>query len=167
METQVSLRHANPDEADDIQSVSRAIWHAAYDGILGETTVENVLDEWYAIERLQADIECSIFYAAELEGEIVGFANAGPHSTDEAATFELSRIYILPDHWNRGIGSRLLEAACGAVRDAGGNSLRLTVLAANDVGVGFYESHGFERREQVKIELDGEPYRGFVYATQL
>lgn len=167
MKYQPSIRQSELEDAEAIQRVSRASWHSAYDAILGEGTVDNVIDEWYEIDRLRTDIERSIFYVAELDSEVVGFANAGPNPEYEEGTFELFRIYVLPEHWNHGIGGQLLEFVCADVKEEGGSSLRLAVLAENDVGVGFYESHGFERLEEGNIELDGKPYKEFVYAKQL
>lgn len=167
MNLQPFIRESEGEDAKAIQRVSRASWHAAYDAILGADTVDDVIDEWYDVDRLQTAIERSIFYVAEVDGEVVGFANAGPNPEYEEGRFELFRIYVLPEHWNQGIGGRLLEWVCAGVREEGGSSLRLSVLAENDVGVRFYESKGFERIEEGVIELDGEPYQEFVYTKHL
>jgi GNAT superfamily N-acetyltransferase len=64
---------------------------------------------------------------AEEDGRAIGFA-----------AFEgewLHALYVLPDHWDRGVGGRLLELA--------GPVSVLWVLERNDRGRRFYERHGW------------------------
>ncbi|MFC6765022.1 GNAT family N-acetyltransferase [Natrinema soli] len=167
MGVQLSIRNAEPADAEEIQTISRASWHKAYDDILGEETVDNVIDEWYEIDGLRTSIEETIFYVGERDGELVGFANAGQNPVYEEGTFELFRIYVLPEYWNRGIGSRLLESVIADVKSEEGNELRLSVLMENEAGVGFYELHDFERVETEKIEFDGDTYEEYRYVKPL
>ena len=43
----MKVREATPEDAASVQAVSQAAWHTAHDHILGETTVEQLLEEWY------------------------------------------------------------------------------------------------------------------------
>lgn len=167
MEGQPSIRRAKLDDAENVQTVARASWHTAYDEILGEETVNSVIDSWYEIDGLRTAIKETIFYVAERDGELIGFANAGQNPEYEDDTFELFRIYVLPEYWNRGIGSQLLEPVVGDVKSEGGNQLRLSVLAENEVGVGFYKSHDFERVKEEDIEFSGETYEEYEYVKSL
>lgn len=167
MEEQPPIRNAEPDDAEAVRSVSRASWHAAYDDVLGADTVDAVVDEWYEVDGLRTAIDETIFHVADRDGDLVGFANAGRNPEYGADAFELFRIYVQPDDWNRGIGGRLLESVRADVRREGGDRLRLSVLAENEVGVRFYESHGFERLASEAIELDGETYVEYAYVKRL
>lgn len=48
-------------------------------------------------------------------------------------------LFVLPEHWNEGIGSALLDSALSEKKD-----LLLQVYADNERAVGFYRKHGFE-----------------------
>jgi len=148
----VTVREAIPEDAGRIQSVARETWHAAYDDILGSGTVDDTVDEWYALDRLreQVDDPEHAFYVAETDG-IAGFAHARPDS-ERAGVWALGRLYVRPDRWSEGIGTRLLARVEADARDAGADHLRLGVLTDNEIGVSFYESRGFGFVEETRDE---------------
>lgn len=166
----VTVREATPDDAPAVQDVARESWHAAHDHVLGRDRVTETLEEWYGLEDLEETIEESrdrrdaIFLVAEDGGEIVGFAQAGPHA-DEPAIGSLYRIYVHPDRWGAGIGTDLLEAIEETLA-AEFDRLWLAVLAENEVGVSFYESQGFERVGVQECDLE-EGVEEYVYEKPL
>ena len=162
-----AIRPATPADAEEVLSVARESWHAAYDDILGEDTVEAVLEDWYRLGDLRAAIGDSTFVVADRDGTVVGFAHAGPNPDAIDGTYQLYRIYVRPDLWGRAIGGRLIDRVADAVRAAGGDRLRLGVLADNDVGVSFYESRGFDRVDTGTVELAGETVEEYTYETSL
>lgn len=62
----------------------------------------------------------------------------------------LNALYVLPDAWEGGVGSRLHEEAVAALR-ATGPEARLWVLEANDRARRFYEHRGWrlDGRERI------------------
>jgi ribosomal protein S18 acetylase RimI-like enzyme len=152
------VRPATRSDAPAVRATAHASWHAAYDDVLGPETVERVVDEWYGVASLRTAVAESVFHVAEVDGAVVGFANAGPNPEYDEGTAELYRIYVHPDRWGEGIGGRLLAAAEDNLGDEGYDRLRVSVLAENAVGVGFYEAHGFEHVETGAVDLDGESY---------
>jgi len=162
-----TIRPATPEDAEAVLSVARESWHAAYDDILGEDTVDAVLEDWYQPSDLRAAIGDSTFLVADRDGTVVGFAHAGPNPDAGDGTYQLYRIYVRPDLWGRAIGGRLLDRVADAVRAAGGDRLRLGVLADNDVGVSFYEARGFDRVDAGTVELAGETVEEYTYETSL
>jgi ribosomal protein S18 acetylase RimI-like enzyme len=158
----MQVRPATPDDAVAIERVARAGWHAAYDDILGAALVDERVDEWYDIDALRAvpaRVDHALFVADE--GDVVGFAHAGP--APEGDGYVLYRLYVLPDHWRRGIGTALLAAVADTIREAT-DRLRLTVYADNEVGVRFYEARGFERVGSTEDEHGNEEVH---YETRL
>ncbi|HMB49094.1 MAG TPA: GNAT family N-acetyltransferase [Natronoarchaeum rubrum] len=176
----VRIRSARQSDASAVQSVARESWRAAYDDILDAETIERKLDEWYAVDELADSIArpdgVFLLAADGATGEddaVVGFVQAGRAPEDDGSgptpeddtgdTYVLARIYVLPDRWGEGIGTRLLDQAIGAIRERGAATLRLGVFADNDAAVGFYEARGFERVREKTSEL-GEEY---VYVREI
>lgn len=148
----VNVREAVPEDAERIQSVARETWHAAYDDILGPGAVDDTIDEWYALDRLHAQVDDPehAFYVAEADG-IVGFVHARP-DRERPGVWSLDRLYVRPARWGESIGTRLLERVEAEARDAGADRLRLGVLTDNDIGVSFYEARGFGFVEETRDE---------------
>jgi len=157
-----SVRAATTADAEAIRRVARAGWHAAYDGILGPDTVAETVDRWYDPDRIAADARRSSrpFFVAVEAGTVVGFAAAA--DADEPGRFSLYRLYVHPDRWERGVGTRLLDRVVAAVRGRGATELSLSVLAGNDRAVAFYEERGFERIGTVVDESFGVPRHEYV-----
>ena len=164
-----TIRSAERTDVEAVQRVARAAWHAAYDDVLGPDRVDETVDSWYDPERLVEDDVADparAFVVATVDDSIVGFAEAVPDaetSTDEDDPDEdlvhLYRLYVTPDHWGEGVGTALLEHVETVFADRGFTELTLTVMAANEVGVGFYESRGFERVDAFHDDqLDIEEY---------
>lgn len=147
MAADVRIRPAAPADAAGIQRVARASWHAAYDPVLGAQQVDETIDTWYDPDRLvRDDIKRADrpFFVAMLESEVVGFVEAVPDE-DDVGTAHLYRLYVAPASWRQGIGGSLLERIEAVLAERGYERLRLSVVAANDIGIGFYESNGFRR----------------------
>jgi ribosomal protein S18 acetylase RimI-like enzyme len=152
------IRPATRSDAPAVRATAHASWHAAYDDVLGPETVERVVDEWYGVASLRTAVAESVFHVAAVDGAVVGFVNAGPNPEYDEGTAELYRIYVHPDRWGEGIGGRLLAAVEDDLGAEGYDRLRLSVLAENAVGVGFYEGHGFEHVETGTVDLGDESY---------
>ncbi|MFT4883614.1 MAG: ribosomal protein S18 acetylase RimI-like enzyme [Natronomonas sp.] len=155
----VTVRPARPDDAPAIRRVARAAWHAAYDDLLGADTVDERVDEWYEIDALEEAVNArGSFSVADDGGDIVGFAHLAPPRSNPPRYFDgerivvLYRLYVHPDRWGEGLGSRLLAASKRRIDDSF-DRIRLVVYAENDIGRSFYESRGFEQ----VAELDTSP----------
>lgn len=65
----------------------------------------------------------------------------------------LEGLFVLPEFWNRGIGSALLNSALEDRRE-----LRLQVYAGNSRAVGFYRGHGFRIVRSGVCQMTGLTY---------
>jgi ribosomal protein S18 acetylase RimI-like enzyme len=164
--TVAEIRPADPDDAEAIQQLGRAAWHAAYDDVFGPDRVDRVVSQWWGVESLRgaAAADERTFLVAETD-RLVGVAEAGPDTSHDGA-YHLGRLYVHPEHWGKGVGTRLLDELRGRIPDATGR-LRLVVLAENPVGVSFYESYGFDRVDSRAGETDGVAHEEYVYELSL
>ena len=87
----------------------------------------------------------AVLVACEVDGRVVGFANAGPSRDEGSAgnTGELRAIYVLKEVQGTGVGTRLLDAAEERLRTARFDRATLWVLETNDLGRRFYEKAGW------------------------
>ncbi|ELY47485.1 GNAT family N-acetyltransferase [Natronorubrum sulfidifaciens] len=150
-----AVRQATTDDIWAIHVTARESWHAAYDDLLGRETVDDVVDEWYAIGDLESSIsdaserEDAVFLIAEdrtvddaFAGDCLGFAQVVPWPEDVSVGY-LTRLYVHPDVWGEGVGTALLERLETALERTF-DRLRLAVLADNDSGIAFYDAAGFD-----------------------
>jgi GNAT superfamily N-acetyltransferase len=56
---------------------------------------------------------------------------------------ELRRLYVIPERWSQGVGSRLLDAALRQAQRAGATTASLWVLEKNNQARTFYERRGW------------------------
>jgi len=162
----VECRLAGPGDVDGIQRVAEAAWYAAHAPIVGEGPVTTFLAEHYDPTRLRSQVDdgSCIVEVAVSGGEVVGFAWVVP-ADGAPGTYSLARLYVAPDRWAEGIGSRLLDRAERRALQRGGRRLTLGVIAANERAVGFYESAGYRRVDAFHDDrLDAE---GYTYAKSL
>lgn len=162
-----TVRKAVPTDAGEIQRVARRSWHEVYAKRIGEEAVEEIIKEWYDPQLLGEAIETDsrpLFVA--VGDEVVGFAQGGP-SEEGPGDALVSRIYVHPAHWGRGIGTALLHNLFDALRAAGNVSVWVPVWADNDVGRSFYRSHGFDIVETRPTELAGQEIDELVLTRDL
>ena len=158
---QLHIRRAEPDDALGIATLHVRGWRAAYPGIvpeevLAELSIPDRAGRWR--DQLTGDPERQRTFVAEHEDGLGGFVSMGPSRDPfaEPGAGEVYAIYVDPDLWGRGIGSSLLTRATDDLRAQGYASATLWVLAANEAGRRFYETHGWEADGSTKSYSAGE-----------
>lgn len=129
-----------PADAVACAAMHAACWRESYGPYVDARLLEERLvdtDRWVAAwSRQLASGPPRLL--AEADGELVGFAVAGPCRDEEPVTpSELYALYTRASWWGTGLGQALWEA----VRPAGGCSL--WVLEANARAQAFYRRNGF------------------------
>lgn len=173
MTTDTTIRSIRTEDAEAIRRVARKTWLETYSDIHGRETTEQLIDDWYAVDVLRDDIENDdiLFFVAERE-EVVGFISLVV--TDETSKFDLAdhevefrQIYVDPDHWRSGIGTRLNERAHAEAADRGMTRVKTLALADNDISHKFQDDQGHEIVDEVEITVAGEEYDATVHAFDI
>lgn len=115
-----SIRHATPEDADDIARIHIAAWRQAYRGLMPDDVLDRLdvrtrADAWRDILE-QIESPCLL---AQIDGRTAGFISlCGSRDPDRdgQAVGEISAIYLDPACWRRGIGSRLVGSAMDILR---------------------------------------------------
>lgn len=83
---------------------------------------------------------------ADLGGEVVGWASAGPHRDRAAYRWAADvAIYVAEDQRGAGLGRALYEALFVVLREQGITTVCAGITLPNAASVGFHEAFGFER----------------------
>src|SRR5829696_6955861 len=143
----VTVRPATAADAPAMGRLVVRAWQAAYrgqmpDDYLGGLRAEDRAAYWDG--ALRREDRRGVILVAERDGEVVGFAAAGP-SPDPQGAGELYAINIDPDHWGGGAGRALLGAAQAELDRMGFAESVLWVLPGNARARRFYERSGWPR----------------------
>ncbi|MCL5037416.1 MAG: GNAT family N-acetyltransferase [Chloroflexi bacterium] len=99
-----------------------------------------------------------IFMAEDRDGKIIGSIMAVGWQQESSTGEAQGWIYdmtVLPEYWNRGIGSLLMEKAEEFIKSLGHKYIGLAVTTDNKRAVNFYEKHGYaEERKRMLKRLD-------------
>jgi GNAT superfamily N-acetyltransferase len=144
----VSVRIAGTRDAAGIGLVHVRSWQATYRGHFPQEFLDGLdpklrATRWRRFLRQTEDTRSRIL-VTEQDGELVGFTNVGPsRDPDLAELGEVRAIYLLPQHWGRGLGQELMSAGREALTAAGFPAATLWVLDVNDRARHFYEVDGW------------------------
>lgn len=170
----MTVREAVEADAEAIGRVHVRSWQVAYRGIVSDEYLDNLnvderIDEWRRILRGEVPVGNLPFphnAVVEVDGEVVGFLNAGAFRQEEGATpepgmdgcepGELWAMYVDPDHWGSGAGYALMQATMSELRSKNYNPAFLWVLTENDRARRFYERQGWVSDDVTKdFEIRG------------
>ncbi|MGY3448917.1 N-acetyltransferase family protein [Bradyrhizobium sp. USDA 4353] len=86
------------------------------------------------------------YFAAVLDGEVVGYAYAGPYRPRPAYRFTVENsVYLAPASQRRGIGMRLMRALIAACEERGFRQMIAVIGdSANAGSVGLHTACGFQ-----------------------
>jgi ribosomal protein S18 acetylase RimI-like enzyme len=140
-----TVRPATVTDAPAIGRLTVRAWQAAYRGHMPDAYLDGLRAEdragyWDGVLRRE-DLR-GVVLVAERDGEVVGFAAAGP-SPDPEGAGELFAINLDPDHWGTGAGRALLEAVQAELDRMGFAESVLWVLPGNARARRFYERAGW------------------------
>jgi ribosomal protein S18 acetylase RimI-like enzyme len=158
----VELRDATPADAHAIATVLVRSWRAAYRGLLPDAVLAGLSipdRERFWSHALTTRAPQTGTVVATVAGAVVGLAATGPPlvPADRAdpTLGDLYALYLDPDVWRRGIGTRLHAAALDRLRSGGFTHAGLWVLDTNDRALRFYLRHGWT--DTGRSQLDRGP----------
>ncbi|CAN5665621.1 hypothetical protein BH10PSE18_BH10PSE18_06420 [soil metagenome] len=143
------VRPATMRDAKAIAEIHAAAARAAYEGILPDEQLRALAPatreaKWReAIEFSEPQVQVAV-----LGNEVVGFVgydrSRDPKTPSSAG--EIWHIYVLPAHWDKGVGVALWDAARDGLEEEGCTSVTIWVPLRNERAMRFHELAGFKRQ---------------------
>ena len=142
----IIIRRAEPDDADGIARVCAEGWRDTYSGIYAPEHIESVIAEYYAPQRITAEIIAPEGWdgwnVALEDRRVVG---AGGGGMIDAGVGEIFVLYVDPKRRGEGI-SLVLDAITEQQRVHGAREQWVSVEPENAKGLPFYFARGFGLR---------------------
>lgn len=137
------IRQAKKDDQERLGTLWLALLHeqAALDDRLG--VADDALERWSNDFPFWLPDESRRFFVAEQRGVVVGFVTAQSWSPApifaEALEAYISELYVVPEVRQQHAGAGLVAAVLAWAETLGAHRLRLSVLAANELGQAFWQ----------------------------
>ncbi|QDG49663.1 GNAT family N-acetyltransferase [Persicimonas caeni] len=141
----IIVRTARASDAQEIAELDVRSWRAAYSDIFPASELEKLsVDErrscWKRI--IARNFGSQLAVVGELDGEIVGFCQAGPDRSRMEDAAEIYTLYVDPEHWGEGVGTALLDVVLPWLAP-NYDTATLWVVRENALARRFYEARGF------------------------
>ncbi|WP_309714081.1 GNAT family N-acetyltransferase [Pseudolysinimonas sp.] len=135
----ITVRPAVPDDAERITDIRNTGWREAYAHLLSADFLAELSSDAEAFRRGIANARRSVTVVAELDGEVVGYALAGPPADEDDAPRDwcLRHLYQYSRLHGSGTGQALLDAAVGD------RPSYLWTAEDNPRAIAFYRRNGF------------------------
>jgi GNAT superfamily N-acetyltransferase len=135
----VVVRGAVGDDLSGVLSVGHRTWPATYEPIAGPEYVAMGLAKWWTSDVITDSIRKGRTLVAVEGDDVVGVATFGAQD----ASIVLWKLYVLPGHHGRGIGSRLMDAVVARALEGEHRRITLSYLEGNQQAARFYARRGF------------------------
>ncbi len=163
----MNIRRAQVQDAPTLAQVHVDSWHVAYRGLIPDSFLQG-----FTYQKREEAFRRALIanseetYLIEDDARAVGILTIGAcrdSDLDAGRTGEIWGIYIVPDHWRYGVGTRLVHEAERMLQSRGYRDVVLWVLEGNTSARRFYEAMGFCLDSASKILELGKPMKAIRY----
>jgi GNAT superfamily N-acetyltransferase len=157
--TDVTIRAAEPADAQAIAQVRIDSWRTTYRGLIPDAYLDGMTLEastalWQRV--LQAGSDAASVFVAVRAGEVIGFAAGNVlKEPKHGADAELTAVYLRRDAQRMGVGHRLVGAVVAAQQARGASAMIVWTIAGNRGARAFYETLGGELVVEQPFVWDG------------
>ncbi len=139
------IRLAAPDDAQRSADIHGRSWMFAYGDIVGKDLIERYNARWPFVWEKMIENNTDTHYVITENNTTVGFLSINPSRDADApdGMFELTGLYLDPDHIGKGYGKQAMEWAKHEASARGYTAMSLWVLDQNNRAKRFYEKAGF------------------------
>lgn len=142
------VRPAVAGDAEQVAAVHVSSSQAAYQAIAPEAHQSLPIERRRAFWREAIEFGEPLVQVALEAGRVIGFGgfDRSRDPKSKATTGEIWAIYVLPSHWDRGVGLALWDATREALVEEGCTEVTLWVPLCNERALRFFQLAGFKRQ---------------------
>ena len=163
------IRRAVPADAARLAELGAITFTESFGRMYSAEDLQAFLEESHAPEayvRVLADPAYAL-WLAEVDGEAVGYALAGPNGLPHADVAphdgELKRLYLRASAQGSGIGAGLFEQALEWLERDGPRTLWISVWSGNHGAQRFYGRYGFEKAGEYEFVVGAQRDHEFIF----
>jgi GNAT superfamily N-acetyltransferase len=159
--TELTIRRAAPGDAEALADIGPRTFVETFGHLYPPEDLQAFLADAYGLERTRADLDdpAKAAWLAYRQGELVGYAQAGPcslpHPGVTPACGELKRLYLLGGAQSGGLGGRLFEEAIAWLLKDGPRDVWIGVWSENYGAQRFYGRRGFSKVGEYGFPVGG------------
>lgn len=160
------IRYADVSDAKVLGEIHSRSWKIAYKNIVPDTILNNINADnrqKYFEKALSENFEKDVLIY--VDNKAVGLMSIGKcRDKDQDITCgEIWGIYLLPEYWNKGIGTYFINWGLNELKNMNYTKVTLWVLEGNLNARKFYERIGFRHDGTVKEIFLGEKLNEYRY----
>lgn len=156
----MKIKKATIADVKDISKIHASSWKSAYKGIVPQAYLDELKEDYWvsAFETWLNDSVLTVQVMVD-NGGIIGCVAYGKARDKSLFGWgEIISIYLLPEYFGKGYGSKLLERALLDLKQSGFENIYLWVLKLNQRARHFYEKNNWRcnKEDECICEIAGK-----------
>lgn len=151
-EMELKIRYGTVQDAEKLTPLAIKIFNDTFaDNPLNKPEdMDEYISEAFSFEQTRSELadENSIFFIAETDGEMIGYAKLQKHSKEDCISdenpIELQRLYVAHGFHGRGVAAKIMETCFEESKRQNFQTIWLGVWEYNYRAQKFYEKLGFQ-----------------------
>lgn len=169
-DTNLKIRRGNVADAATLAPLAVKIFNDTFAGnpLNKPDDMRAYISEFMSVAAFEKELadENSIFFIAENNGEMIGYAklleNSNEDCVEDKNPIELCRLYVAQEFHGRGIAQILMNECFAAAKRKKFQTMWLGVWEFNFRAQKFYEKFGFIKVGKHVFQLGSDPQTDFV-----
>ena len=174
-EIKLNIRRGTAEDAEMLAPLAVKVFNDTFaNNLLNKPDdMRAYITEFLTVEAFGKDLanENSIFFIAETENKIIGYAKLIEYSTEDCVSgenpIELNKLYIMHEFHGKGIARVLMEKCFAEAESKNYQTMWLGVWEFNFRAQKFYEKLGFRQVGNHIFQLGSDPQTDWIMERKL
>jgi len=174
-ETNLKIRRGNPRDAETLAPLAVKIFNDTFaaNPLNKPEDMQAYIAEFMSVAAFEQELsdKDSVFFIAESDGEMVGYAKLKESSTEDSVAdanpIELCRLYVAHEFHGKGVAEKLMNECFAEATGKSFQTMWLGVWEFNFRAQRFYEKLGFSKVGNHIFQLGSDAQTDFVMERKL